>query len=264
MKPDAAQVKTFLLQLQDNLCQQLSAVDGAPFIEDAWQREGGGGGRSRVLREGRVFEQAGVNFSHVHGDAMPASATAHRPELAGRSFEAMGVSLVVHPLNPYVPTSHANVRFFIAEKPGADPVWWFGGGFDLTPYYGFEEDAVHWHRTARDLCLPFGEEVYPRYKKWCDDYFYLKHRQEQRGIGGLFFDDLNTRILTTASPLCRRSGTAMLTPIYLSSNAGKPRRTANASATFNSTVAAAMSSSIWSGTAAPCSACRPAGVRSRF
>ena len=192
MKPDAAQVKTFLLQLQDNLCQQLSAVDGAPFIEDAWQREGGGGGRSRVLREGRVFEQAGVNFSHVHGDAMPASATAHRPELAGRSFEAMGVSLVVHPLNPYVPTSHANVRFFIAEKPGADPVWWFGGGFDLTPYYGFEEDAVHWHRTARDLCLPFGEEVYPRYKKWCDDYFYLKHRQEQRGIGGLFFDDLNT------------------------------------------------------------------------
>ncbi|PXL59705.1 oxygen-dependent coproporphyrinogen oxidase [Klebsiella variicola] len=192
MKPDAAQVKTFLLQLQDNLCQQLSAVDGAPFIEDAWQREGGGGGRSRVLRDGNVFEQAGVNFSHVHGDAMPASATAHRPELAGRSFEAMGVSLVVHPLNPYVPTSHANVRFFIAEKPGADPVWWFGGGFDLTPYYGFEEDAVHWHRTARDLCLPFGEAVYPRYKKWCDDYFYLKHRQEQRGIGGLFFDDLNT------------------------------------------------------------------------
>lgn len=164
MKPDAAQVKTFLLQLQDNLCQQLSAVDGAPFIEDAWQREGGGGGRSRVLRDGNVFEQAGVNFSHVHGDAMPASATAHRPELAGRSFEAMGVSLVVHPLNPYVPTSHANVRFFIAEKPGADPVWWFGGGFDLTPYYGFEEDAVHWHRTARDLCLPFGEAVYPRYK----------------------------------------------------------------------------------------------------
>ena len=192
MKPDAAQVKTFLLQLQDSLCQQLSAVDGAPFIEDAWRREGGGGGRSRVLRDGNVFEQAGVNFSHVHGDAMPASATAHRPELAGRSFEAMGVSLVVHPLNPYVPTSHANVRFFIAEKPGAEPVWWFGGGFDLTPYYGFEEDAVHWHRTARDLCLPFGEEVYPRYKKWCDDYFYLKHRQEQRGIGGLFFDDLNT------------------------------------------------------------------------
>lgn len=177
MKPDAHQVKQFLLNLQDTICQQLSAVDGAEFVEDSWQREAGGGGRSRVLRNGGVFEQAGVNFSHVHGEAMPASATAHRPELAGRSFEAMGVSLVVHPHNPYVPTSHANVRFFIAEKPGAEPVWWFGGGFDLTPFYGFEEDAIHWHRTARDLCLPFGEDVYPRYKKWCDEYFYLKHRK---------------------------------------------------------------------------------------
>lgn len=148
MKPDAHQVKQFLLNLQDTICQQLTAVDGAEFVEDSWQREGGGGGRSRVLRNGGVFEQAGVNFSHVHGEAMPASATAHRPELAGRSFEAMGVSLVVHPHNPYVPTSHANVRFFIAEKPGAEPVWWFGGGFDLTPFYGFEEDAIHWHRTA--------------------------------------------------------------------------------------------------------------------
>ena len=155
MKPDAHQVKQFLLNLQDTICQQLTAVDGAEFVEDSWQREAGGGGRSRVLRNGGVFEQAGVNFSHVHGEAMPASATAHRPELAGRSFEAMGVSLVVHP-------------------------------------HGFEEDAIHWHRTARDLCLPFGEDVYPRYKKWCDDYFYLKHRNEQRGIGGLFFDDLNT------------------------------------------------------------------------
>lgn len=143
MKPDAHQVKQFLLNLQDTICQQLTAVDGAEFVEDSWQREAGGGGRSRVLRNGGVFEQAGVNFSHVHGEAMPASATAHRPELAGRSFEAMGVSLVVHPHNPYVPTSHANVRFFIAEKPGADPVWWFGGGFDLTPFYGFEEDAIH-------------------------------------------------------------------------------------------------------------------------
>ena len=168
MRPDAHQVKAFLLQLQDAICQKLSAVDGSEFIEDSWQREGGGGGRSRVLRDGGIFEQAGVNFSHVHGEAMPASATAHRPELAGRSFEAMGVSLVVHPRSPYIPTSHANVRFFIAEKPGAEPVWWFGGGFDLTPYYGFEEDAVHWHRTARDLCQPFGEDVYPRYKKWCD------------------------------------------------------------------------------------------------
>ena len=192
MKPDAQRVKQFLLSLQDEICQQLSTVDGSEFVEDNWQREAGGGGRSRVLRNGGIFEQAGVNFSHVHGDAMPASATAHRPELAGRSFEAMGVSLVVHPQNPYIPTSHANVRFFIAEKPGADPVWWFGGGFDLTPYYGFDEDAVHWHRTARDLCQPFGDDVYPRYKKWCDDYFFLKHRNEQRGIGGLFFDDLNT------------------------------------------------------------------------
>jgi len=192
MTPDITAVKQFLLGLQDHICQQLSAVDGASFIEDNWQRDAGGGGRSRVLRDGNVFEQAGVNFSHVSGDALPASATAHRPELAGRRFEAMGVSLVVHPRNPYVPTSHANVRFFIATKLDAEPVWWFGGGFDLTPYYGFEEDAVHWHRTARDLCAPFGDEVYPRYKKWCDDYFFLKHRNEPRGIGGLFFDDLNT------------------------------------------------------------------------
>ncbi|WP_145519577.1 oxygen-dependent coproporphyrinogen oxidase, partial [Yersinia bercovieri] len=139
-----------------------------------------------------VFEQAGVNFSHVSGATLPASATAHRPELAGRSFQALGVSLVIHPLSPYLPTSHANVRFFIAEKPGEDPVWWFGGGFDLTPFYGFEEDAVHWHQTAYQLCQPFGEQVYPRYKKWCDDYFYIKHRNEARGIGGLFFDDLNS------------------------------------------------------------------------
>lgn len=152
MKPDAQRVKQFLLSLQDDICQQLSAVDGAEFVEDSWQREAGGGGRSRVLRNGGIFEQAGVNFSHVHGDAMPASATAHRPELAGRSFEAMGVSLVVHPLNPYIPTSHANVRFFIAEKPGADPVWWFGGGFDLTPYYGFEEDA-YTGTVRRGICV---------------------------------------------------------------------------------------------------------------
>ncbi|MFC0140504.1 oxygen-dependent coproporphyrinogen oxidase [Erwinia mallotivora] len=191
--PDTVQVKQFLLDLQDLICQQLAQADGsASFAEDSWNREGGGGGRSRVLRNGAVFEQAGVNFSHVHGDQMPASATAHRPELAGRSFEAMGVSLVIHPENPWVPTSHANVRFFIAEKPGADPVWWFGGGFDMTPYYGFTEDAVHWHQTAARLCQPFGEDVYPRYKKWCDDYFFLKHRNEQRGIGGLFFDDLNS------------------------------------------------------------------------
>ncbi len=163
----------------------MSAVDGAEFVEDSWQREAGGGGRSRVLRNGGVFEQAGVNFSHVHGEAMPASATAHRPELAGRSFEAMGVSLVVHPHNPYVPTSHANVRFY-CRKAGCRARLVVWRRLRFNPFYGFEEDAIHWHRTARDLCLPFGEDVYPRYKKWCDEYFYLKHRNEQRGIGGLF------------------------------------------------------------------------------
>lgn len=191
--PDIAEVKTFLLSLQARICQQLADADGgAQFKQDQWLREEGGGGQSRVLTGGKVFEQAGVNFSHVSGATLPASATAHRPELAGRSFQAMGVSLVIHPLNPYVPTSHANVRFFIAEKPGEDPVWWFGGGFDLTPYYGFEQDARHWHQTAARLCKPFGDDVYPKYKKWCDNYFFLKHRNEARGIGGLFFDDLNT------------------------------------------------------------------------
>lgn len=190
--PHSDAVKSFLLDLQDRICAALEQADGkAQFAEDAWSREAGGGGRSRVLAGGGVFEQAGVNFSHVHGDALPASATAHRPELAGRRFEAMGVSLVIHPSNPHVPTSHANVRFFIAEKDGEAPVWWFGGGFDLTPYYPQEEDAVHWHTVARDLCAPFGDEAYPRYKKWCDEYFHLKHRNEARGIGGLFFDDLN-------------------------------------------------------------------------
>lgn len=197
--PDIDAIKRFLLSLQDTLCQQLEQMDGAEtFREDAWEYATGGGGRSRVLRQGQVFEQAGVNFSHVSGASLPPSASVHRPELAGRSFQAMGVSLVIHPLNPYVPTSHANVRFFIAEKEGEAPVWWFGGGFDLTPYYGFEEDAVHWHQTAHDLCQPFGEAVYPRYKAWCDEYFFLKHRNEARGIGGLFFDDLNTPDFATS------------------------------------------------------------------
>ncbi|VAW96171.1 Coproporphyrinogen III oxidase, aerobic [hydrothermal vent metagenome] len=185
-------VKEYLLDLQDSICQGLAAEDDSKaFNEDAWQRDGGGGGRSRVMEDGEVFEKAGINFSHVYGDGLPVSATAHRPELAGRSFQALGVSLVIHPRNPYVPTSHANVRFFIAEKDGADPVWWFGGGYDMTPYYGFDEDCVHWHQTAKQACAPFGDEVYARYKKWCDEYFYLKHRDEPRGIGGLFFDDLN-------------------------------------------------------------------------
>ncbi|WP_454010555.1 oxygen-dependent coproporphyrinogen oxidase [Aeromonas sp. Marseille-Q7275] len=191
-KPDVAQVKAFLLQLQDEICRGLEQADGTGhFVEDAWRREGGGGGRTRVLCHGAVIEQGGVNFSHVYGDAMPASATAHRPELAGRKFEAMGVSLVIHPHNPYVPTSHANVRFFIAEKEGEAPIWWFGGGFDLTPFYPFAEDVQHWHQVSRDLCQPFGDEIYPEFKSWCDRYFFLKHRNETRGVGGLFFDDLN-------------------------------------------------------------------------
>ncbi len=190
--PSIPAVRDYLTGLQDRICEALQAFEpDTPFREDEWTREEGGGGRSRVLEDGAVFEKAGINFSHVHGGQLPASATAHRPELAGRGFEALGVSLVIHPRNPYVPTSHANVRFFIAEKEGADPVWWFGGGFDLTPCYGFEEDAVHWHRTARAACEPFGEDLYPRLKKWCDDYFYLKHRDEPRGVGGLFFDDYN-------------------------------------------------------------------------
>ena len=190
--PDANAVKQYLLDLQENICSDLAAEDGKEdFIRDEWQREhGGGGGLTRVLANGAVFEQAGVNFSHVQGKALPASATAHRPELAGREFEAMGVSLVIHPHNPYVPTSHANVRFFIANKEGSEPIWWFGGGFDLTPYYGNREDCIHWHSIARDACDSFGADVYQRYKKWCDDYFFLKHRDEPRGIGGLFFDDL--------------------------------------------------------------------------
>ncbi len=189
---DKDAVKRFLLSLQDRICDALSHEDGAAaFVEDAWEREAGGGGRSRVLRDGAVFEQAGVNFSHVFGDKMPGSATAHRPELAGRSFEAMGVSLVVHPKNPHIPTSHANVRFFIAEKEGEAPVWWFGGGFDLTPFYPVEEDCLHWHNTAKAICQPFGDAVYAEHKAWCDRYFFLPHRNETRGVGGLFFDDLN-------------------------------------------------------------------------
>lgn len=191
--PDIAAVKAYLLDLQDRICQGLEAEEPETrFQEDRWDYANGlGGGRSRVLAGGKTFEQGGVNFSHVTGKTLPPSATAHRPELSGRGFQALGVSLVIHPLNPYVPTSHANVRFFIAEKENEPPVWWFGGGFDLTPYYPFEEDAVHWHRTAREACAPFGPEVYPRFKRWCDEYFFLKHRGETRGVGGLFFDDVN-------------------------------------------------------------------------
>jgi coproporphyrinogen III oxidase len=248
--PDIQAVKDYLLGLQDSICKALEQEDGGGrFLEDAWDRPQGGGGRSRVLTDGMVFEQAGVNFSHVFGDRLPASATAHRPELAGRHWQAMGVSLVIHPRNPYVPTSHANVRFFIAEKEGADPIWWFGGGFDLTPYYGFEQDAIHWHRTASEACAPFGTDVYPRFKQWCDDYFFLKHRNEPRGIGGLFF---------AVSPSYAASATTTSRPIGPSSPAARIRPTANGSATFNSIAAAATWNSIWSTIAAPYSACNPA------
>ncbi|MBF1803349.1 oxygen-dependent coproporphyrinogen oxidase [Alloalcanivorax profundimaris] len=209
ISPDA--VKAWLLDLQDRIVAELEAEDGeGRFIEDAWDRAEGGGGRSRVLADGAVFEKAGVNFSHVFGERLPPSASAHRPELAGRSFQAMGVSLVIHPRNPYVPTSHANVRFFIAEKDGEAPVWWFGGGFDLTPFYGYEEDAVAWHRVARDACQPFGDELYPEFKAWCDDYFFIKHRDEPRGVGGLFFDDFNRLGFEDSFALTRSIGDAFI------------------------------------------------------
>jgi len=192
-QPDPQAVKHYLLQLQDTICQRLAVTDGGgEFIHDAWDRMEGGGGISRVIGSGKVFEKGGVNFSHVMGNTMPPSATAHRPHLAGAPWQAMGLSLVMHPHNPHVPTSHANVRFFVATPENAEPVYWFGGGYDLTPYYGVDKDCEHWHRTAANACAPFGEDVYPRYKHWCDEYFFLKHRNEPRGVGGLFFDDYNT------------------------------------------------------------------------
>src|SRR3954469_22102393 len=186
-------VRDYLTDLQDRICAAVEALDGnARFVEDAWRREEGGGGRTRILRDGNVFEQAGVGFSDVSGTSLPPSASAARPELAGASWRAVGVSLVLHPGNPYVPTKHANVRHFRAMRDGRTVAWWFGGGFDLTPFYPFDEDVHHWHRTARALCAPFGEQRYAAHKRWCDDYFFLKHRNETRGVGGLFFDDLHT------------------------------------------------------------------------
>ena len=188
----AIAVEQFLLGLQDRICAAVEIADGhARFAQDAWQRPEGGGGRTRVLKDGAVFEQAGVNFSRVEGDRLPPSASAHRPELAGRGWAALGVSLVLHPRNPFVPTTHMNVRYFEAQAASGESAWWFGGGFDLTPYYPFDEDIVHWHRVAHDLCAPFGADVYAKYKRWCDEYFFLKHRSETRGVGGLFFDDLS-------------------------------------------------------------------------
>jgi coproporphyrinogen III oxidase len=220
---DIDSVKEYLLSLQQRIVDALEAEDGeGRFIRDEWQRPDEpqkgltGGGIVRLLSEGAVFEQAGINFSHVRGEKLPPSASAHRPELAGRSFQALGVSLVIHPRNPYAPTSHANVRLFVAEKEGETPVWWFGGGFDLTPYYPFHEDVLEWHRKAKAACEPFGAEVYPNYKKWCDEYFYLKHREEPRGVGGLFFDDLNEWDFDTCFAFLRSIGDAYIdayTPI---------------------------------------------------
>jgi coproporphyrinogen III oxidase len=205
------EAKEYFLGLQEAICTGLEKADGTGrFRRDEWQRSAGGGGISRVLADGEVFEKAGVNFSHVTGDALPATASARRPELAGRSYQAMGVSLVIHPRNPYVPTSHANVRLFVAEKPGEDPVWWFGGGYDLTPYYGFEEDCQHWHRVAAAACAPYGEEVHDRFKQWCDEYFFLPHRKEARGVGGLFFDDLNDWDFPTSLEFVRAVGDSFL------------------------------------------------------
>ena len=187
-------VKKYLIELQQSICSEVELIEaGAKFAQDSWTRvDKRGSGLTNILSNGNIFEKGGINYSIITGDKMPKSATALRPELEGRKYTALGVSLVLHPENPFIPTAHANVRFFIAEEQGKNPIWWFGGGFDLTPYYGFDEDAVHWHQTAKKACMPFGEDVYPKYKKWCDDYFYLGHRDEQRGIGGLFFDDLNS------------------------------------------------------------------------
>ncbi len=214
MDIDIERVNSYLQRLQKTITGELQQIDaGAEFETDTWQRDAGGGGLSMVLRDGAVFEQAGVNYSEVYGENLPASATAHRPELAGRQFRAMGISLVIHPDNPYIPTSHANVRFFVAEKPGEEPIWWFGGGFDLTPYYGFEEDCKHWHQIAKQACDPYGAERYADYKKWCDEYFYVKHRGEARGIGGLFFDDLNEPDFEQAFAFMRSVGDHYL-PAY--------------------------------------------------
>lgn len=232
MSPDLQAVRHYLLTLQDKICTALEQEDGSQeFIEDTWNRPQGGGGRTRILTEGDTFEKAGVSFSHVTGTSLPSSATATRPELAGKPFHALGVSLVIHPRNPYVPTTHMNVRFFQAGEiprpmvkqpklsldrtpPPPPPVWWFGGGFDLTPSYGFAEDATHWHRAARTACTPFGSEMYPKLKQACDEYFFLKHRDEARGIGGIFFDDFNAPGFKTSFELMRSVGDAFL-PAYL-------------------------------------------------
>jgi coproporphyrinogen III oxidase len=211
---DLRAVAAFLTGLQDTIVARLTALDGAPFRRDAWQRPQGGGGTTCILEGGELFERAGVGFSHVHGTGLPPSASANRPELAGRSFQAMGVSLVLHPRNPYVPTVHLNVRCFAAEKSGADPVWWFGGGMDLTPYYAAAQDAIHFHSTCRDALAPFGSERYPEYKRWCDQYFFLRHRNEPRGVGGIFYDDVSEPDFKTCFAMMRSVGEHFL-PAYV-------------------------------------------------
>ncbi len=211
---DIAAVKTYLTGLQQTIVERLATLDGGVFLSDAWERPQGGGGLTRLIEGGALFERGGVGFSHVYGDQLPSSASAARPELAGRTFQAMGVSLVLHPRNPHAPTVHLNVRCFVAEKDGAAPVWWFGGGMDLTPYYGYEEDAVHFHRACRDALAPFGADCYPRYKLWCDRYFHLPHRAEPRGIGGIFFDDLSAPDFATCFALTRSVGDHFL-PAYV-------------------------------------------------
>ena len=207
---DSASVKKYLLDLQARIVAAMEAVDGKPFFTDSWERPEGGGGISRVIEEGNVFERGGVNFSHVMGNNLPPSAAASRPELAGRKWEAMGVSLVLHPRNPYAPTVHMNVRFFTTHAEGVPPVWWFGGGMDLTPYYGFTEDAQHFHQTCKDAVSPFGADLHPRFKKWCDEYFYLKHRKEARGVGGIFFDDFNELDFESSFAMTRQVGDAFI------------------------------------------------------
>ena len=204
MQPTIRDIKTYLLNLQQEICAMANQHDAKPFVADQWESKLGTG-QSHVLQQGTVMEQAGVNFSHVRGAQMPASATAHRPELAGKAFEALGVSVVMHPLNPFVPTSHFNVRYFQAGQ-GDDAIWWFGGGFDLTPYYGFVKDCQHWHQMCKQACDPFGTELYPEFKQWADEYFFLKHRQESRGIGGLFFDDFNRLSLEDSFALIQSVG----------------------------------------------------------
>jgi coproporphyrinogen III oxidase len=208
--PSPSAVKLYLLDLQQRIVGALEELDGKPFLRDSWERPEGGGGISRLIEEGNLFERGGVGFSHVTGKNLPPSAAANRPEIAGRQWEAMGVSLVLHPRNPYAPTVHMNVRFFTATAEGEEPVWWFGGGMDLTPYYGFMEDARHFHRSCHDALAPFGDELYPRFKKWCDEYFFLKHRNEPRGVGGIFYDDLNALGFDQCFGLMRSVGDGFL------------------------------------------------------